>query len=875
MTSPSQSRASDSRLPVLQSSNGLRGAGVPPAAGRLHSWGRRSRLPRPNPRSGIIRLFRCRSAIAAVLALTAALCAAAPPLTIRNAALTIQFRPAASAYAVFASGQSQPVLVAQVGAEVNGRWVLSSAYPRHSANVAPFHNALGAGQALTFHFSGLAGEPDLICRLRLYAGHPYGDVRVTASNATGATVSVQALRLADATSVNLGAAAVADRVLAETVSEDPSARIGGLAQAPPGGYVAYRDLLVYNRASRRSLLLAGLTARRFLTVARLAVVPAGTAIAGLTLDDTGTTRAMLPRDPIPFVQRMYLNLPLAPGAVLHSEVVMIAVGPGFLPPLQRYGAAVRQLHGTHFSCADAPTGWWSWTAFYGGITAGEVWTNAQWLAAHLKDLGYDYVHVDEGYDYARGEYTTANATQFPHGMWRLEHRIRGLGLIPGIWTAPFEVSARAWVYQHHPDWLLHDAHGQPILVGYVHGHVDPLYVLDTTNPGAQRYLRRTYRILTRQWGVRYIKLDFMDAAAVEGDYYRPGTTAIQAQRIGLRIIRQAVGPHVLLDKDGSLMLPPVGFVNEGRIAPDTGHSFAASRDAVTNIASRFYMNGNFFVADPDAFSVSRQIEPQQHWHESQSGLTRDEAQVQIVLAAMAGGMFEIGDDLPTLAAEPRRLALVENQQIIDLNRLGRSALPLDLMTFPLQDAAPSVFYLREDRRQAMLAVFNWTAHPTSHRIVLAQLDFPQGDPLRAYDVLNGNAPVVLAGGALRIRAQAPRSVRLIELDDAALPPRRPNVTAEAPAAVRVGQAVTLQAHLAAGSPPVMSYRWDFGDGTAAAGPDARHTYTHAGTFSITLTARGLAGVQGARMVRHLTIRVTGFPRTRFTLRQNRRYRPVQ
>ncbi|MGH9526332.1 MAG: PKD domain-containing protein, partial [Terriglobales bacterium] len=476
----------------------------------------------------------------------------------------------------------------------------------------------------------------------------------------------------------------------------------------------------------------------------------------------------------------------------------------------------------------------------------------------------------------RGEYTTANATQFPHGMWRLEHRIRGLGLIPGVWTAPFEVSARAWVYQHHPDWLLHDAHGQPILVGYVHGHVDPLYVLDTTNPGAQRYLRRTYRILTRQWGVRYIKLDFMDAAAVEGDYYRPGTTAIQAQRLGLRIIRQGVGPQVLLDKDGSLMLPPVGFVNEGRIAPDTGHSFAASRDAVTNIASRFYMNRNFFVADPDAFSVSRQIEPQQQWHESQSGLTRNEAQVQIVLAAMAGGMFEIGDDLPTLAAEPRRLALVENQQIIDLNRLGRSALPLDLMTFPLQDAAPSVFYLREDRRQAMLAVFNWTGHSTSHRIGLAQLGFPQGDRLRAYDVLDGDVPVAFAGGALRIRAQAPRSVRLIELDDAALPPRPPNVTAEAPAAAGAGQAITLQAHLAAGSPPAMSYRWDFGDGTSAAGPNARHTYTHAGTFSVTLTARGLAGVQGARTaVRHLTIRVTGFPRTRFTLRQNRRYRPVQ
>lgn len=822
------------------------------------------------------------AAFAAALALVGALAAAAqnPPQNhpeIRNAVLTVQFEPASGTYSIQASGQAAPVLAARFGAEINHHWVSSAAYPRHRAVVTQFHNALGAGQALAIHLSGLAGQPDLILRVRLYAAQPYGDLQLTARNMTARTATLQALRLADAGTVNLGAAEARDRVLAEVVTEDPSIRIGGLADAPPGGYTGYRDLLIYNRASRQSLLLAGLTADRFLTVAHLAVRGSGTsaAIAGLTLDDAGTTRAMLPRDQIAPSQRMYLDLPLAPGAAISSEVVMFAAGPGFLAPLERYGAAVRQLHGVHFSRRDAPMGWWSWTAFYGGITAGEAWTNAQWLAAHLKNLGYNYLHIDEGYNYARGEYATANATQFPNGMWLLEHRIRGLGLMPGVWTAPFEVSARAWVYQHHPDWLLHDTQGRPIQIGYVHGHVDPLYVLDTTNPGAQAYLRQTYRILTRQWGVRYIKLDFMDSDAVEGDYYRPGTTALKAQRIGLRIIRQAVGPDVLLDKDGSAMLAPVGFVNEGRIAPDTGHSFAASRDAVTNIASRFYMNGNFFVADPDAFSVSRQIEPQQQWHESHTGLTRNEAQVQIVLAAMAGGMFEIGDDLPTLGSEPHRLALVENPQIIDLNRLGRSALPLDLMTFPRQDGAPSVFYLREDRRQAMLAVFNWTAHPTAHAVALHRLGFPAGDAMRAYGVLHANAPLALSGGAVQIQNEAPRSVRLIELVDTSLPARPPEVTATAaPSSIRAGQAIAFSAHAAAGSPPVLAYNWSFGDGTAATGPRVRHTYTHAGAFQITLTARGLTQLRTAPVtLRHLTIQVTGYSRTRFTLRQNRRYHP--
>lgn len=49
-------------------------------------------------------------------------------------------------------------------------------------------------------------------------------------------------------------------------------------------------------------------------------------------------------------------------------------------------------------------------------------------------------------------------------------------------------------------------------------------------------------------------------AAIEGFRYRPNTTHLEAQRIGLELIRSAVGEDVLLDKDGSPMLAPVGLV---------------------------------------------------------------------------------------------------------------------------------------------------------------------------------------------------------------------------------------------------------------------------------------------------------------------------
>ncbi|MGH9447245.1 MAG: glycoside hydrolase family 36 protein, partial [Terriglobia bacterium] len=493
--------------------------------------------------------------------------AAQTPLSIRNAALTVRVEPQDGSYEIFAHGLQQPVLISRIGAEINGQWVSSTDYPRHHTAESSFQDALGPAHVLTTTFTGLAGKPDLICVLRLYDREPYGDVSVEVHNTTQGKMSVQAIRDVDATGrprVALGGSERDDRVMAETGSEDPPVRIGGLDQAPHGVYFGVRSDLIYNLRSKESLLLAALTSSRFMTLSHLRVArdsAGGPRIASFTVDSTGTTAWVAHRDDLAPSQRIQLSLPVAPGGSLSSERLMFAAGSNYYAQLEAYGAAVRRLHHARV-LAEAPMGWWSWTAFYGGINEGDVLTNADWLADHLKQLGYNYFHIDEGYDYARGEYTTANATQFPHGMRSVGYQICHDGLTFGIWTAPFEVSERSWVYQNHKDWLVHDAHGKPILIGYVDRHADRLFALDTTNPGAQAYLRQTYQVLTQKWGIRYIKLDFMDSSAIEGYHYRPDVTALQAQRIGLRIIRQAVGDGVLLDKDGSPMLNPVGLVDE-------------------------------------------------------------------------------------------------------------------------------------------------------------------------------------------------------------------------------------------------------------------------------------------------------------------------
>src|SRR5258708_32490068 len=103
------------------------------------------------------------------------------------------------------------------------------------------------------------------------------------------------------------------------------------------------------------------------------------------------------------------------------------------------------------------------------------------------------------------------------------------------------------------------------------------------------------------------------------------------------------------------------------------------------------MDGKLYVSEPDGFSVSRQTIAEQEWHGGKLPLTLDEAKASIALSAVSGGMYEIGDDLPTLGMDSERVALVENRDLLNMALLGKASRPLDLMSYAQEDAMRSVF----------------------------------------------------------------------------------------------------------------------------------------------------------------------------------------
>ncbi|MGA8151865.1 MAG: PKD domain-containing protein [Terriglobales bacterium] len=816
--------------------------------------------------------------------LVPASCQTAP---LQNRWLTVAVRPQDGSFELRAEALRDPVLAARVGAEVNHQWLWSTDYPNHQVAASTFQSPLGPGHQVEILFSGLTNKPNLRCILQLFDERPFGNVRVTIENTGQEPLSVQNIRMLDMIGtplVNLGAPEETDRVLSDSYSEDrPPLHIVDLGKAHTylgedefsedfgNLHLAVGSQLIYNRQSGFSLLLAALTSDRWLTILHLNTAhPTGgdVQISSYTVDSTGTTEIMK-KESIrenPSSDQIELSLPLAPGGQISSEQLAFSVGKDYHAQLESYGEIIRLLHNARIPDA-APWGWWSWTAYYFGLSEGTALSNAQFLSQHLKSLGYDFFHIDEGYAYDDGEYMTPNATLFPDGIRQFSYRLSQLGLRFAMWAAPFRVAQRAWVYENHPEWLVHDAQGKPIQIGFIESSHDPLYVLDATHPGAQDYLRKTFQTLSRDWGARYFKLDFMDDTAIEGYRYRPDVTALEAERIGLKIIRDAVGDAVLLDKDGSPMLNTVGLTDLGRTSTDTGHSFLGEKEDATGIAARYYMNGNFYVADPDAFSVSEQLITDQTWHQSKAPLTLDEAELSIALAAVAGGMFEIGDDLPTLGSEPDRLTLLQNRDLLNMVRLKCAAKPLDLMTYAEADEQPSIFLLREDKRQSMLAIFNWTDSVRSHDFQLTDLGLSSA-AAHASDVFRKERAVTIAHGVLRIENQAAHSVRLIKIVDNSTPASPPLVVLQAPSQAQLGKVVHLSAALEPESVPALAYHWDFGDGISAQVPSADHAYTRNGTYKIVLQVEGVDGIMA---VKTAAITVQGTLKTTYDVENSRRF----
>ena len=251
------------------------------------------------------------------------------------------------------------------------------------------------------------------------------------------------------------------------------------------------------------------------------------------------------------------------------------------------------------------TGYTSWYNFYQDIAEEKILKNL--AAVEQSPMDFDVFQIDDGFEPAVGDWLTVDKKKFPNGLKPIADRIRQSGMIPGLWLAPFSCQRKSKVAKQHPDWLLRDGEGKPILCGINWGG---FYGLDIYNPEAREYIRTCLQTAVREWGFELLKLDFLYSVCVAPTSRR---TRGQIMCEAMDFIRECV-PEAKILGCGVPLMPAFGKVDYCRIGCDVGLDYddkphmriihrerVSTKNSMRNTLFRRGLDGRAFWNDPDVF----------------------------------------------------------------------------------------------------------------------------------------------------------------------------------------------------------------------------------------------------------------------------------
>ena len=254
-------------------------------------------------------------------------------------------------------------------------------------------------------------------------------------------------------------------------------------------------------------------------------------------------------------------------------------------------------------------GYTSWYNYYQNISEDIVLRDLEAIGKR-SDLVNTF-QIDDGYQTAVGDWLSIDKKKFPNGMKPVADKIHEKGLKAGIWLAPFGAQRGSKIATEHPNWLVKNKKGKPIIVGANWGG---FYPLDIDNQQARDYIKGVFDVVLNQWGFDLVKLDFLYATAVVPMHNK---TRGQLAYESIDFLRECVGDKQILGC-GVQQMPCFGKVEYMRIGADMSlgwkHSLirknmhredVSTPNAIHNSVYRRCLNKRAFLCDPDVFLLRK------------------------------------------------------------------------------------------------------------------------------------------------------------------------------------------------------------------------------------------------------------------------------
>ncbi len=252
-------------------------------------------------------------------------------------------------------------------------------------------------------------------------------------------------------------------------------------------------------------------------------------------------------------------------------------------------------------------GWESWYNHYSDINENLIQKDLEALGENGNIINSMYrwngkpvvFQVDDGWEKSLGDWE-ANQSRFPEGMEKLAESISEKGYIPGLWIAPLIVDLRSDTAASHPEWILRNGKGRPVCAGMNPlwgagiGFKQPSYpwsyfCLDLSRDDVLEYLDGLMEKVINQWGFRYIKLDFLFAGMLFGEYANGGASYVWYERAIKKLTRRLInskGERVAYLGCGLPFESSFTSLPLSRIGPDTKECWDVGYLRIINYAAR-------------------------------------------------------------------------------------------------------------------------------------------------------------------------------------------------------------------------------------------------------------------------------------------------
>jgi hypothetical protein len=417
---------------------------------------------------------------------------------------------------------------------------------------------------------------------------------------------------------------------------------------------------------------------------------------------------------------------------------------------------------SHFP--TAPVVWSSWTSYYAEVREDDIVRNADWLAAHLKPYGFEFVQLDDGYDRGpNGEHfwiENWDRAKFPHGPEWLARYIKSKGLRAGLWLVP---NAYAGAFEPHPDWYVHDKQGKVILDYHTPA-------LDSTNPEVLIFLKKLFTTLD-DWGFEYYKFDGEHALPQyvpgldKNRLYDPLVDPVVAYRRRLKLIRDTIGPDRFIEGcPAGTPLNGLGYFDSYFNGDDVFNSWQGMYALFSSINANAFLNHmvvylmpgegidvgpRMTVAEaemkrvPSVVAVARTRETPL----AGFGTTLPEARTLVTYVSLTGVVYPLASVMPELPEERVRLLkmTMPTMPIFPLDLFSRGTdMRWDRFKTTQPDFYihnyPEILDLKVNAKSGVYDVVgltNWRSAPTTREISLAdKLGLEAGTPYLAFDFWN-------------------------------------------------------------------------------------------------------------------------------------------